>query len=343
MNSVQLNAADEIYDMFTAVPQGSRRAIDTRSAMNKKIREECLALIKAFEVATQYDLSEIEEIVLKVNPSNQLSPSFHAVVHRAKAAMRDGDALTCYRNLKWLKENPLTLYSQDIWVGSPDGSPACYEGINHIHQDETLDVHGRRAEVFATAHADIEPYIKEVREAVGMVRQADPMMHEELVALISHITLFKSQAIMGGSLVRTFGGIFIASPDHDPIRGHAAYITHRGTPYFLEHLVHESSHNVLFGIMLFDPLVLNPVTEKFSAPLRTDLRPMYGIFHAAFVVSRMVRVFKLLVHQGLGEYSKLVDHFEPRLLNGIKVVSENGRLTTQGAKFFESMRETAFL
>src|SRR5690606_25306775 len=126
---------------------------------------------------------------------------------------------------KWLQANSLVVTDSSVWVGPPDGSPACIEGINHIHQDETLDVHGRRAEVFETSQSDIEPYINEVLTAIELVRKADPVMHEELVALISHITLFKAQAIMGGSLVRTFGGIFIASPDHDPIRGHAAYIT----------------------------------------------------------------------------------------------------------------------
>lgn len=57
------------------------------------------------------------------------------------------------------------------------------------------------------------------------------------------------------------------------------------TDYF-KTIVHESAHLVLFAMARNEPLVLNEQAERFSSPLRTDLRPADGIFHAAFVSAR---------------------------------------------------------
>lgn len=327
------------YEMFTALPQHPMRVEAARARKNSETCTAYNLLLTEFERATGHELESIRAILSELNTSVRLNPSIHSVVHRAKEAMRDGDAIGCYRALKWIEATQYVVTKPGIQVFAPDGTPACYEAITHIHQDQTLDVHGRRAEVFHTEHDDIAPYAIEFEQALAVLKFADEDMYNETLALISQVTIFKAQAIMGGSLARTFGAIFISSPDHDPIRGHDAYITHRGIPYFLEHLVHESSHNVLFGLMLYDPMVTNPVSEKFSAPLRTDLRPMYGIFHAAFVVARMVRIFKLLVEKGHDEYQNLIDHFEPRLINGIRIIREHGRLTENGRQFFETFAQ----
>ncbi|MCW5300168.1 hypothetical protein DXT88_18520 [Herbaspirillum lusitanum] len=331
------------YDLFTSLPQNSERVKEARRRKNQETYTSYKLLLEEFERASGYDLTLAKSILATVDPASRLNPSFHAAAHRAKEAMIVGDALECFRALKWIETAKHTVSHSGIQVFSPNGTLACCEAVTHIHQDQTLDVHGRRAEIFHTTQDEIAPYTKEFQQALALLKFADEDMHAETIELISQVTIFKAQAIMGGSLNRTFGAIFIASPDHDPIRGHSSYLTHRGVPYFLEHLVHESSHNVLFGLMLSDPMVLNPVSEKFSAPLRTDLRPMYGIFHAAFVVARMVRVFKLMVRKGRPEYQRLVDHFEPRLINGIRVVSEHGKLTPNGKRFFESFAQCGLL
>src|SRR5206468_121331 len=62
-------------------------------------------------------------------------------------------------------------------------------------------------------------------------------------------------------------------------------------PYYLEHIVHECAHQHLFALQLIDPVVLNDKNELFDAPIRLQKRPMDGIFHACFVLARMVRCF----------------------------------------------------
>jgi HEXXH motif-containing protein len=55
---------------------------------------------------------------------------------------------------------------------------------------------------------------------------------------------------------------------------------------YLPRIVHEYSHNLLFGIARDEPLVLNRHEERYRSPLRSDPRPVDGIFHAAFVSAR---------------------------------------------------------
>jgi hypothetical protein len=55
---------------------------------------------------------------------------------------------------------------------------------------------------------------------------------------------------------------------------------------FIPSLVHEHSHNILFGMARNEALVLNDPEALYYSPLRQQLRPMDGIFHAAFVSAR---------------------------------------------------------
>ena len=55
---------------------------------------------------------------------------------------------------------------------------------------------------------------------------------------------------------------------------------------YIPRLIHEYSHNLLFGIARNEPLVFNDPEERDESPLRQDLRPMDGIYHALFVSAR---------------------------------------------------------
>jgi hypothetical protein len=62
--------------------------------------------------------------------------------------------------------------------------------------------------------------------------------------------------------------------------------SHKEWWLFIPSLVHEYSHNVLFGMARDEVLVTNDPEALYYSPLRGQLRPMDGIFHAAFVSAR---------------------------------------------------------
>lgn len=61
---------------------------------------------------------------------------------------------------------------------------------------------------------------------------------------------------------------------------------------YLPRLVHEYSHNMLFGFARHEPLVLNDPEERFRSPLRAAERPIDGIYHAAYVSAREALAMK---------------------------------------------------
>ncbi len=110
-------------------------------------------------------------------------------------------------------------------------------------------------------------------------------------------------------------------------------------------LAHESGHNLLFGFSSSGPLVDNPDDELFSSPLRTDPRPMDGVFHATYVVARMHQTLSRLLGAGVldSEQTALAQtdlalhrrNFEI----GDAVVREGARLTEVGRQAIEAARE----
>jgi HEXXH motif-containing protein len=55
---------------------------------------------------------------------------------------------------------------------------------------------------------------------------------------------------------------------------------------YLPRLVHEYSHNLLFGIAAEGELVTNDPSERYRSPLRETQRPIDGIYHACYVSAR---------------------------------------------------------
>lgn len=111
-----------------------------------------------------------------------------------------------------------------------------------------------------------------------------------------------------------------------------------------EVLAHESAHTLLFGFTFDEPLVLNPDEELFPSPLRRDLRPMDGIYHATFVSARMCWAMRrLAADRGLeGEVRAAAEAAAERDVRnfaaGDSVVAEHGRLSGTGAALMEAAR-----
>ena len=90
-----------------------------------------------------------------------------------------------------------------------------------------------------------------------------------------------------------------------------------------------------------DPLVLNPADEVFAAPLRDDDRPMIGIFHALFVLSRICYVFSEIIRNsdGIPEpeyYDRLSSNLE-KLRNTADIVRQHAILTETGKNIFTAI------
>lgn len=82
---------------------------------------------------------------------------------------------------------------------------------------------------------------------------------------------------------------------------------------YLPRLVHEYSHNLLFGLASDSVLVMNDPSERYRSPLRGTMRPIDGIYHACYVSAREVAAMSAILSSFpaslAGEDAQLVENF----------------------------------
>lgn len=108
-------------------------------------------------------------------------------------------------------------------------------------------------------------------------------------------------------------------------------------------IVHEAAHMYLFSLSFIDPLLKNSFDERYEAPLRKDKRPLIGIYHATFVISRILYVFQLLLEKKAPEVnldiiSSLYADYKARYEAGLLTVLKNGKFTKLGRDIIESTK-----
>lgn len=120
---------------------------------------------------------------------------------------------------------------------------------------------------------------------------------------------------------------------------------------FAETLIHEFHHNRLFFIEEISPILLNSVDESevsdcYYSPWRNDLRPLRGLFHAAYVYTPVCQ-FWLNLYQSEGTDHTLLDYACSQLIIlplqlqiGIQQLEHYGVFSEMGQELFPELKAT---
>lgn len=112
----------------------------------------------------------------------------------------------------------------------------------------------------------------------------------------------------------------------------------------IQGIVHKSAHLLLFAHSIYEPLVTNAIDERFISPLRSDPRPMDGVFHATFVTARLHRVNKTLLECferleappfSRDELDQKLHLYRDLYFRGLETVQKHGKLTATGQRIIE--------
>lgn len=182
-----------------------------------------------------------------------------------------------------------------------------------------------------------EAFARRLPAALAVIRRADAALHKELLSLI--IT------IVGAAPPKTASARPFGSASSFMLWG-AVIVNVENCPTFahlLEALVHEAAHQLLFAHSIEEPLVLNATEERYPSPLRSDPRPMDGVFHATFVTARVhyaLRRIQLaasadVARLGFPDLEAKLAGLNARFREGHQTVARFGRLTKSGAKIME--------
>lgn len=180
--------------------------------------------------------------------------------------------------------------------------------------------------------------LKQEREDIDFVLKAikhlDKGLSEEINQYITYLKFFSGKAIVGATSRQNFGTIYLRLCD-DVSNENARYL------YYIEHITHEVSHLNLHAMMDLDKIITNDESKLYDAPIRLDPRPMYGIFHATFVLSRVVRILKKFKDENLIDGSEIYNDMVQRYRRGYSTVKKHALFTECGKQIFDSFQETS--
>jgi hypothetical protein len=201
--------------------------------------------------------------------------------------------------------------------------------IGHMRNYAPLGKNGEGTVVLPLLSLDIEPIRREIENALQKIEMADPSLRQDFSAFVTRIKLFQGRVLRGETNTAVFGAIFfrLAPPSYHQ------------EAYWVEHVVHEVAHLRLELLRAHDPLILNDAKEVFPAPFRRDLRPMIGVFHATYVLSRMIRVVRRLSQMGTDPiYDARLPFLHEKLLKGVEAISRSAHLTGTGEMILRAIR-----
>lgn len=290
-----------------------------------------------------------------------LASSLQTIAHRA-AARLPGDVQieAACRNLRTHRVDPALFAAYytfihhvqandwdsaaDLWrvIAARASEPARLEcqPFNPLDEDAArfqvlLAAGGQTGRLFAAPEErDWQALSRHADNALALLEAISPAWRAEIDSLLTRIyaAVPPKDAVWhfsGSSSFMVWGAVFLNVQRHkDRLR-------------VLTGLVHEATHQMLFGLSRRQPLTENPPGQRFHSPLRRDPRPMDGVYHATYVSGRICAFYALLArHEGLDEgeragISERIERQKTRFAEGYAVVRREGRLSPLGHDLIE--------
>ncbi len=324
------------FTAFTAVP-GQNDPGELSLRYQRRLAESLKVYLKRISESLHLTLTHQIETIGSLDPSKRFSPAIFAIYVRLRDAYPQNDIHGIFdvlQELRNLKEFYSIKLEYDTILTEAWEPPFIAHLRNREPRNEKGEVLTRPIRMLPLVHWERENYPpKEMQLAVDAIYQLDGGLRKEFETYVSKIKLFSGRVMEGVTSPRFFGNVYLrlAHPEEDPFL------------FYFEHLIHEASHLHLYAMMGEDPLVLNEESERFPSPLRADLRPMSGLFHAEFVLARIVRGLRKLCATSVNEGAALqLKHSEKLFRDGYETVDRYAKLTESGLAIFHSMEACAF-
>lgn len=271
------------------------------------------------------DYTRLQSLLNSLNLDKKFEPYLHAIHAKLALALKANSAADVLKLIKSLTQIlEQGAEASTFLVHTITAEPWEQEILESL-KEQNRNQAGKLATIDAINEDHLNKYAPIIHEVLSLLKQASLLFYEEFETYVAEIKLF--HRLVGMTDPRVFGSVYICTPNTEL----------PAEVYFCEHIIHETSHLHLNTLFAHDCLILNDPSEKYAAPIRPDPRPMYGIFHATFVLSRMVRLFrKLVVFLTEPAYSRCLKTFQTQFLNGYHTVTNHAKLTPYGQKIVQS-------
>ena len=300
-------------------------AIDQR--MNRELGLSLQHVCEASSKQVDFDEGALGKLVSHLLEGGRVSPGTFGLYYDLVEALLESDADRARSLFTALsRAQPLAQGLEIVTLGGAELGAESDRYQRMMNSDPSVDIG------FQEPDPEIaEAFKTRLSSGFALLDQILPELAGEIRAIVHQIVISgsdpsKKMQFDGGSHYQLWGALFLNCNYHETNIAIA------------EVLAHESAHSLLFGFCTHEALVENEDDELFASPLRPDLRPMDGIYHATFVSARMHWAMTQLAtapqlsasdrEQAQQAASADVVNFQ----QGIGVVKEHGRLTKLGAQ-----------
>ncbi|PIB24563.1 hypothetical protein BFP76_05060 [Amylibacter kogurei] len=273
---------------------------------------------------------------------NQSDDEIGEMVERIKTTRQPASMFAHYFNLVIAAQNGSTGQILNHWdamrnTSGGDGLSICpfnktALGANYDLFPPLLFSEVGQSPMIPPSDADFENFTSHLHQAFEIIKSTDAKLWDEINGcfnLICGSSKTKDPKIAGfGSVtsLMTWGATFVNIDAHQTLLS------------VVNFLVHETTHARLFGLSFDNPLVFNPLDQNYSSPLRSDPRPMDGIYHATIVCARMAEFNHMLLKSNpldaitSDELTQSINKNSKRFFDGYDVIKADGDMSPLAAQ-----------
>lgn len=320
--------------LSTSIPDKSN-SIELRGLAAEKQKKDLVDLILKCQNKLHLEIDSVMKFFSNIDTKKKLSPAFYLYSQNLREAINSSSLTTildAIQSIHWLQS--YGVYEPDLRISSILSEYWEQQYIQVMRNYRQKNLCGESTIVRPIFN--IDSHKRNIEEALKLIELGDVDISNEIKELVTSIKLFQGRVLRGQASGDTFGAMWLKIPDPNDDQ----------VGYWIEHIVHEVSHIKLHAMFFQEKLVLNPDNElKFRAPIRDDLRPMLGVFHATFVLARMVRVFKNLSFKGyVARFRDRLQLCELQFEIGLNSVhSKEAKLSDNGKKIRDSFKTCALI
>ena len=314
--------------MFT-FPPNTKNALALDKTIRLSLADSLIHISEQSESKLDFDFVRLLPLIKSIQAGARYpSITFFLYAELVLAILRQDNTQAVDLLNQLCKQIPLSDNSDPFRVLS--FSDPVHLPYQHMYQramntDPTIDFY-----MGAPADELAQQFHQRIQSGYALMQKAIPELADEFKTLVSDIVMVvgDDQAqyqFDGGSSYFLWGALFLNAS------------TKQNDVVVLEALAHESAHMLLYACASDEALVLNPDDELYASPLRRDLRPMDGIYHATFVSARMHWAMQRLIKSGILDEADFRIAIEARdadyanFWQGYETIQKNGKLTQTGS------------
>lgn len=311
--------SDNLESYFKALPEVGRALILT-SLFNSSLIESLNYLFRACEEVFSPSLfNKVTEKINSLNPQKKLSSRLNVLHSDLASSVQSEDVERVEIIANKLVEDNFEV--SDFEFINIDHLDSYYTPlIKNICKQEVPE----KVEFYPLLQNEFEHMKAETFRGLNTIKDVCPDYFEEATSLINEILFLKAERLRHGSSLNSFGLIY------------------RNYFFRWEHLtdtidiiIHELSHIYLFLLNMRDSIIVNSM-DLHDSPLRVDKRPLIGIYHAAFVLARVIDVLtKCIENDAIPKDERtycceLIEAHRTRFQMGMSVLNIHAQMTPLG-------------